>query len=285
MPELTDPRYIKEILSRFGFRFSKRMGQNFLINAQIPAEIVRLSGVTEEWGIIEIGPGIGCLTRELSKHAGKVVSVELDKKLLPVLKETLAGCQNVKVINADILKVNIEELIKQEFPNMPVCVCANLPYYITTPVVMMLLEQCRSISSITVMVQKEVADRLCAEPGSKEAGAITLSVTYYADAENVLNVSPKCFMPSPKVSSSVIKLDILKEHPVNPKDEKFFFKVIKAAFSQRRKTLLNALSATFTDMKKEDIADAIEAVPLPVNIRGERLTLKDFCTLSDLLVH
>lgn len=285
MSKLTDPNRIKEILNRHGFRFSKSLGQNFLIDDNIPSEIVRLSGIDKNWGVIEVGPGIGCLTRELSAASKKVISIELDTRLLPVLKETLADCGNVKVLNDDILKVDINALIDREFGrDMPVSVCANLPYYITTPVIMKLLEECRGISSVTVMVQREVAQRLCAKPGTHDAGAISLSVSYYASAQMVLNVPPHCFMPSPKVSSSVIRLDILDEPPVCPQDKEFFFKVIRAAFSQRRKTLLNALSATLSHLKREEISRAISELSLPADVRGERLSLEDFSRLSDLLI-
>ncbi|MGN1418939.1 MAG: 16S rRNA (adenine(1518)-N(6)/adenine(1519)-N(6))-dimethyltransferase RsmA, partial [Acutalibacteraceae bacterium] len=238
MADLSDISVIKGILSKHGFTFSKALGQNFLINPSVCPKMAQMCGADEETGVIEIGPGIGVLTKELALRAKKVVCIELDERLLPVLDETLGEFDNVKIINGDILKIDLKKLIEEEFAGMKVVVCANLPYYITSPVIMRLLESKLPISAVTVMIQKEVADRLCAEAGSRNAGAITVSVNYFAKAQKLFDVSKGSFMPAPKVDSAVIKLDIKEKPDVFVSDEKKFFKMVKAAFAMRRKTAL-----------------------------------------------
>ena len=231
MNRLSDIGTIKNILSRHGFTFSKSLGQNFLINPSVCPRMAELSGAGKCVGVIEIGPGIGVLTNELCKIADRVVAIELDKRLLPVLKETLAEYDNLKVINADVLEINLHKLIEDEFSGMEVVVCANLPYYITSPVIMKLLEEKLPISAITVMVQKEAAQRICAEVGSRQSGAVTVSINYYAKPEMLFPVSAGSFMPAPKVDSAVIRLNVLSEPPVKVNDEKKFFSVVKASFA------------------------------------------------------
>ena len=243
MNNLSDISVIKSVLSRHGFTFSKALGQNFIINPGVCPRIAEEGGAGEGVGVLEVGAGIGVLTAELAKRASKVVCVELDTRLLPVLDETLGEFDNVKIINGDILKVDIHRILEDEFGNMPVVVCANLPYYITSPVIMRLLESRLRIDSVTVMVQKEAAVRLCADVGSRDSGAVTVAVNYYAEAQKLFDVSRGSFMPSPNVDSAVIRLDILKNPPIEVSDEKFFFSMVKAAFSQRRKTASNGISA------------------------------------------
>lgn len=282
MPELTSPAVVKELMAKHNLSFHKGLGQNFLIDADVLEDIVRFSGIDQETGVIEIGPGIGVLTRELSHHAAKVVSIELDDRLFPLLSETLAGCENVEVIHQDALKVDYEKLISEEFPGMPVRLAANLPYYITTPILMKLLEARLPLESITVLVQKEVAERMAAAPGGKTYGALSVAVQYYTEPERVLTVPPHCFMPPPKVHSEVIRLKIRKEPAVTVKDEAQFFKVVRAAFGQRRKTLINALSNSgMFQMSREALRTLFETLGLQEDIRGERLSLVQFAQLSD----
>lgn len=278
MDNLTNIATIKDILSRYGFTFSKSLGQNFIINPSVCPKMADYS-VDSEKGVIEIGPGIGVLTNELCKRAKKVVAIELDKRLLPVLDETLAEYDNVKIISGDVMKLDLAKIINDEFHNMDVVVCANLPYYITSPIIMKLLEDRLDIQSITVMVQKEAANRICAEVGTRESGAVTVAVNYYCDAEKLFDVSSGSFMPMPKVDSSVIKLK-LKNEKVNIKDEKTFFKVVKAAFSQRRKTLLNSLSSGL-NMSKEEIRNILVKTEINPEIRAEKLTLDDFVRITN----
>ena len=282
MKKLSDIGTIKDILSRHGFTFSKSLGQNFLINPSVCPRIAELSGAGEGVGVIEVGPGIGVLTTELCSLADKVVAVELDKRLLPVLEETLSEHDNVKVVNDDILKIDLHKLIEEEFQGMDVVVCANLPYYITSPVIMKLLEDRLPICAITVMVQKEAAQRICAEVGSRASGAVTVSVNYYAEPEMLFSVSAGSFMPAPKVDSAVLRLNILKEPPVKVDDEKKFFKVVKAAFSQRRKTLVNVLSSTM-HYEKSMLTQILAEMQLPETVRIEKLTMEQLITLSNHL--
>ena len=296
MERLTDISTIREILGRHGFTFSKALGQNFLINpsvcprmAEAAVESINDSRTAtalqgEEKGtraVIEIGPGIGVLTKELLQRADKVVAVELDQRLLPVLDETLGTFDNLKVINADVLELDLHRLIREEFDGMDVVVCANLPYYITSPVIMKLLEDRLPIRSITVMVQKEAAERLCAEPGTRDSSAITAAVRYYCDPELLFRVSAGSFMPAPKVDSAVIRLS-LHEPTVHPENEKTFFKVIKAGFGQRRKTLSNALSV-LKGYDKATILRCLEEAGIDPVRRGETLSLEEYARLSDVL--
>lgn len=280
MQQLSNISNIKEILARHGFTFSKSLGQNFLINPAVCPRMALESGADEGMGVIEIGPGIGVLTCELAKRAGKVVSIELDKRLLPVLDETLRDFDNVKVINGDVLKIDLKRLIEEEFPDMPVCVCANLPYYITSPVIMKLLEERLPVEAITVMVQKEAAQRICAEAGTRECGAVTVAVRYYAQPRVLFSVSAGSFMPAPKVDSAVIRLDVHKETPFEVYDEKLFFKVVKSAFAQRRKTLPNALSAGLK-LDKNAVNTVLEKSGIPQNFRAEQLSMEQFAQLAN----
>lgn len=281
MRGLSDIGTIKDILHRHGFTFSKALGQNFLINPSVCPRMAELSGAGEGVGVIEIGPGIGVLTNELCQLADKVVAVELDKRLIPVLGETLAEYDNVKVINADVLELDLNKLIEDEFPGMEVVICANLPYYITSPVIMKLLEDKLPITAITVMVQKEAAQRICAPVGSRESGAVTVSVNYYAEPSLQFYVSAGSFMPAPKVDSAVIRLDVRKEPPVKT-DEKKFFRVVKAAFSQRRKVISNSLSSGLK-MSKDEINEVLAAANVPSNARAEKLSLDDFAAIAENL--
>ncbi len=278
MRGLSDIGTIKDILHRHGFTFSKALGQNFLINPSVCPRMAELSGAGEGVGVIEIGPGIGVLTNELCQLADKVVAVELDKRLIPVLGETLAEYDNVKVINADVLGLDLNKLIEDEFSGMEVVICANLPYYITSPVIMKLLEDKLPVTAITVMVQKEAAQRICAPVGSRESGAVTVSVNYYAEPSLQFHVSAGSFMPAPKVDSAVIRLDVRKEPPVITDEEKFF-KVVKAAFSQRRKVISNSLSSGLK-MSKDEINEVLAVANVPSNARAEKLSLDDFAAIA-----
>lgn len=282
MNRLSDIGTIKDILSRHGFTFSKSLGQNFLINPSVCPRMAELSGAGQGVGVIEVGPGIGVLTNELCTLADKVVAIELDKRLLPVLDETLGEYDNLKVINADILEIDLHKLIEEEFSGMEVVVCANLPYYITSPVIMKLLEDKLPISAITVMVQKEAAQRICAEVGSRQSGAVTVSVNYYAKPKMLFSVSAGSFMPAPKVDSAVIRLEILKEPPVKVSNEKKLFSVVKAAFSQRRKVVLNSLSSGLS-IEKERTAKILDEAGVPATARAEKLTLQDFAAIAENL--
>ena len=281
MLDLTNTDVIKYLCSKYGFHFSKGMGQNFLTDAGVIDEISRAAAEGSD-GVLEIGPGFGTLTAALGQRAKKVVSIELDRRLEDVLKETLAGFDNIKLSWEDCMKADIAAIMKDEFEGN-VSVAANLPYYITTPIIMKLIEGNYGFKKIIVMVQKEVAERLCSPPGGKEYGAVTLGVSYRADAKILLTVGKEKFVPSPKVDSAVIEMTMLDHPRVSPKDEKLFFAVIKAAFSQRRKTLLNALSNSGRFGSKERIAEAIESSGKDINVRGEKLSIEDFCALSDIL--
>lgn len=282
MNNLSDIGVIKSVLSRHGFTFSKALGQNFIVNPSVCPRIAEEGGARKGVGVLEVGAGIGVLTAELAKRADKVVCVELDTRLLPVLDETLGEFDNVKIINGDILKVNLHKILEEEFGDMPVVVCANLPYYITSPVIMLLLESRLKIESITVMVQKEAAARLCADVGSRDSGAVTVAVNYYAEAQKLFDVSRGSFMPSPNVDSAVIRLDIRSDSPVSVSDEKFFFRMVKAAFSQRRKTASNGISAGM-GIPKDTVIAAIESAGLPSTVRAESLKMDELGTLCEEL--
>lgn len=282
---LSSPARIKDIANRYGFSFSKSLGQNFLINPSVCPRIAELGGAAENTGVLEIGTGFGVLTAELAKRAKKVVAVEIDKSLMPVLNETLAEFNNIKIINEDILKVDLASLLKEEFEGMDIFVCANLPYYITSPILMYLMEQRLPISAITVMVQKEAADRLCAPMASRDCSAITFAVRYYAEPKLLFNVSRGSFMPAPNVDSAVIRLDLKHERPNgidSDADEKFLFEVVKAAFSQRRKTLPNPLSSGLK-MPKAKIISAMESLGISPTARAEALTMEQYIALASAL--
>lgn len=284
MYNLTDISVIKRIMSRHGFSFSKALGQNFITDPDICPKMAELSGITPESGVIEIGAGVGVLTAELAKRAKRVISVELDTRLLPILEDTLSDFDNISVINADIMKINLEQLIKDNFSDCKdVCVCANLPYYITSPIIMMLLESRLDLKTVTVMVQQEAGDRLCAAVGSRQAGAVTAAVNFYAEAQELFKVPRTCFMPSPNVDSAVIRLDIRKDRDFGLIDEDFFFKTVKGAFSQRRKTATNGISS-FLNIDKSIVIKALENTSLPSSIRAEALTMEQLCALSNELL-
>lgn len=280
MQNLSDISVVKDLLNRHGFKFSKALGQNFLINPTVCPRMAEACGADENTGVIEVGPGFGVLTAELAKRAKKVVSIELDERLLPVLDETLAEFDNIEVINSDVLKVDLHKLIEEKFSGMKVAVCANLPYYITSPVIMHLLESKLPVENITVMVQKEAAQRLCAPVGSRDAGAVTVAVDYYADAEKIFDVSAGSFMPAPKVDSSVIRLNVRKQPPIDLSDEKLFFRMVKAVFAQRRKTAANSISAGMS-LPKETVYKAIEAAGYSENVRTESFTLNELASLAN----
>ena len=273
---------VREILTKYAFSFSKSLGQNFLINPSVCPKMAEMSIQDNTVSVIEIGPGIGVLTCELAKRAKKVVAIELDKRLLPVLDETLAEFDNVKVINQDVLKTDLHQLIKEEFQGEDVVVCANLPYYITSPVIMKLLEDNLPIRSITVMVQKETAQRLCAEVGSRLSGAVTVAVNYYARPEWLFGVSAGSFMPAPKVDSAVIRLNVREKPAVTVKNEKLFFLTVKSAFAQRRKTLPNTLSSGLS-LPKSQILQILNELSIPENYRAEQLSLEQFAEISNSL--
>lgn len=292
MAYLATPTATAGIIKKYGFNFQKKFGQNFLIDANILEKIIDAAEITKEDCVIEIGPGIGTMTQYLAEHAGWVAAVEIDKNLIPILNETLSEYDNVTVINEDVLKVDIGKLAQEKNEGRPVKVVANLPYYITTPIIMGLFESHVPLSSITIMVQKEVADRMQVGPGTKDYGALSLAVQYYARPEIVMNVSPACFMPRPNVGSAVIRLTRFKEPPVSVESEKKLFSVIRAAFNQRRKTLANALvgSSSLVDEKgnmmkvtRQDVYDVLDKMGLGQAIRGEALTLKQFAEFSNLL--
>ena len=280
--DLCNINEIKSLLARHGFRFSKSMGQNFLIADWVPREIAKASGAHPDAGVLEIGPGIGCLTRELAGRAGKVVSVELDRSLLPILEETLAGRDNVEIVPGDILKLDIRQLTLEMPWFSGFAACANLPYNITTPAITALIEaQC--FFAITVMIQKEVAQRICAQPGSKDYGAFSVYCQYYTAPELLFEVPPDCFIPAPKVTSAVVRM-VPRPAPAEVDDPDHFFRVVKAAFALRRKTLLNSLSANLGGQyTKQALSAAIQACGLPAGIRGERLSIPQFAQLSRAL--
>ena len=287
---LYNPTNTLEIIKKYGFGFQKRFGQNFLIDGNVVEKIVREAGITKDDFVLEIGPGIGTMTQILCENAREVAAVEIDKNLIPILAETLAPYDNVTVINEDILKVDVRKLAEEKNDGRPIKVVANLPYYITTPIIMGLFESHVPLESITIMVQKEVAQRMQVGPGTKDYGALSLAVQFYADAQIVLKVPASCFMPRPNVDSAVIKLVRHEDAPVKVKDEQFMFRVSRAAFNQRRKTLANSL-ANSSELNgsghactREDVTTALEAMGLPAGIRGEALTLAQFGELADRLI-
>ena len=284
MATLGNPKNTIEVLQKYNFNFQKKFGQNFLIDTRVLEEIIDAAEITKDDFVLEIGPGIGTMTQYLCETAREVVAVEIDTNLIPILKDTLSAYDNVEVLNQDILKVDIASLAKERNNYKPIKVVANLPYYITTPIIMGLFESHVPIDSITIMVQKEVADRMQEGPGSKEYGALSLAVQYYAKPEIVVNVPPSCFMPQPKVGSAVIRLTRHEQPPVQADNEKLMFQVIRASFNQRRKTLANGLNnfGSF-GLSKEEIQSCIEELGVPVNIRGEALSLEQFAELSNII--
>ena len=304
-PTLGNPQNTIEVLQKYNFSFQKKFGQNFLIDTHVLDKIIQSANITKDDMVLEIGPGIGTMTQYLAQAAGKVIAVEIDKNLIPILEDTLSGYDNVRVINEDVLKLDLKKLADEENNGKPVKVVANLPYYITTPIyypsdkrhlrgeetstnpmatIFGLFENEVPVESITVMVQKEVADRMQTGPGNKDYGALSLAVQYYADPYIVANVPPNCFMPRPKVGSAVIRLTCHQEKPVQVQDEKLMFNIIRASFNQRRKTLANGLkNAATLDFTKEEVEAAIDALGKGASVRGETLTLEEFARLSDLL--
>lgn len=281
--DLCNLSVIRELMAEAGITFRKDFGQNFLTNRMIPEEIADSCASSENTMVLEIGPGIGCLTKELALRYKKVVAVEIDKGLIPVLSKTLSEFDNVTVINGDIMDTDIQALVDEYSEGMPVAVCANLPYYITTPILMRLLECGVRFTAITVMVQNEVASRLAAKPGSADYGAITAVLGYYGEARRLFKVSAGCFVPAPKVDSAVVKIDLYDEPKYNPEDEEFFRALIKAAFEMRRKTLQNAINSRFPHIEKSRIAEAVVSLGFPDTVRGERLSTADFVNLSNIL--
>lgn len=279
---LTDINDIKKLLSSHGFRFSKSMGQNFLTAAWVPEDIAEAAQLDENTGVLEVGPGIGCLTEQLALRAGKVVAVELDNALRPVLSQTLAGKNNVEIIFGDVLKQDIKGLVSEKMQGLRPVVCANLPYNVTSPLITAFLEA-ECFDSVTVMIQREVAKRICARPATADYGAFTVLVNWYAEPELLFDVPPSCFIPQPKVTSSVIRLKTRSEPPVKVKDKALFFRVVRAAFGMRRKTLTNALSANFNELNKADIENLLTACGFDPKIRGEVLSIGDFAAISDAI--
>ena len=282
MENLSNISVIRDVLSRHGFSFSKGLGQNFLINPTVCPRMAEMGNAQPGWGMIEIGAGVGVLTAELASRADKVVCIEIDSRLLPILDETLAEFDNIKIVNQDVLKVDLHQLLAEEFPNMPVAVCATLPYYITSPIIMNLLESRLPISSLTVMVQKEAAQRICALPGSREVGAVSIAVRYYCEPQVLFQVSRGSFMPAPDVDSTVIRLDIRKEPAVQVEKEENFFRVVKAAFSQRRKTLANTLSSGL-GISKAQATELLDRAGVASNLRAEQLSMQQFADIANAL--
>lgn len=285
MATLGTPSKTIQVLKKYNFTIQKKYGQNFLIDTNILESIVENAKITKEDCVLEIGPGIGTMTQYLAEAARKVIAVEIDKVLIPILKDTLSDYDNVKILNQDILKVDIQKLVEEENEGKPIKVVANLPYYITTPIIMDLFEKDVLLDSITVMVQKEVAQRMKVGPGTKEYGALSLAVQYYAKPEIVMEVPPSCFLPKPNVASAVIRLERYPNKGVKVEDEKYLFAIIRASFNQRRKTLVNGLTnAGNLRVEKKDVLDVLEEMNLPETIRGETFTLEQFAKFSDLLL-
>lgn len=284
MAYLGTPSATKEIINKYSFAFQKKFGQNFLIDSNVLESIIRGAEITKDDFVLEIGPGIGTMTQYLCENAREVMAVEIDDNLIPILADTLSAYDNVTVVNEDILKLDIAKVAKEHNGGRPIKVVANLPYYITTPIIMGLFESHVPLESITVMVQKEVADRMQSGPGTKDYGALSLAVQFYSKAEIVANVPANCFMPRPNVGSAVIRLTCHEERPVDVKDENFMFKIIRASFNQRRKTLQNGLNnASNLNVNKEQVVAALEKIGLPATVRGEALSLEQFAALSNLL--
>lgn len=284
MRKLGTPTGTIEVLQKYNFNFQKKFGQNFLIEPHVLETIVEAAGVGKDDCVLEIGPGIGTMTQYLAEEAGEVIAVEIDKALIPILKDTLAAYPNVTVIHGDILKLDVKELVRDRNAGKPVKVVANLPYYITTPIIMQLFESHVPLESITIMVQTEVAERMQVGPGTKDYGALSLAVQYYSRPEIVAHVPPSCFMPKPNVGSTVIRLTRYEQPPVVTADEEFMFKLIRASFNQRRKTLVNGLSnASGLNLSKAEVAEALEKMELPPAVRGETFTLEQFARLGSLL--
>ena len=283
-PSLGNPQNTIEVLQKYHFNFQKKFGQNFLIDTHVLEKIILAADITKEDMVLEIGPGIGTMTQYLAEAAGKVIAVEIDKNLIPILEETLGSYENVTVINEDVMKLDLAELAQRENGGRPVKVVANLPYYITTPIIMGLFEKHVPLESITVMVQKEVAERMQTGPGNKDYGALSLAVQYYAEPYIVANVPPNCFMPRPKVGSAVIRLTCHEKPPVEVCDERLMFDIIRASFNQRRKTLVNGLNnSAVLNFSKEEILQAVESLGKGAGVRGEALSLEEFALLSNAL--
>lgn len=280
--ELTNISTVRDVMSRHGFSFSKGLGQNFLVNPEVCPRIAEMGNASKGYGVLEIGTGIGVLTKELALRADKVSAVEIDSRLMPVLAETLGEFDNIKIYNEDVMKADLAKIISDDFSGLRVAVCANLPYYITSPVIMLLLESRLPIDSITVMVQKEAAQRLCAEVGSRESGAITVGVNYYGSVQKLFGVSRGSFMPSPKVDSAVIRIDLDREPTLNEDEEQFFFKMVKAGFSQRRKTFANSVSSIM-GIPKSDIYDVLAEIGISESVRIEALTMDELIEVSKKL--
>ncbi|NMB08656.1 MAG: 16S rRNA (adenine(1518)-N(6)/adenine(1519)-N(6))-dimethyltransferase RsmA [Tissierellia bacterium] len=278
---LYSPKYVKEIIDKYEFGFSKSLGQNFLIDGNVLNNIIKMGEITKEDLILEIGPGIGTLTEELALNSKKVVAVEIDKNLLPILDETLKAYDNIEIVHGDILKIDIEKLILEKLDGGPIKVVANLPYYITTPIIGKLLEENLNIQSIIVMIQKEVAHRIVAKPNTKDYGALSIFINFYTDPEIILKVPKTVFMPQPKVDSAVVKLNLKEELPNI--DRELFFKVVKSAFGKRRKTILNSLSTGELGLEKEIIKNVLEEANIPPNFRAENLKIEDFIKISETL--
>ncbi len=283
MHNLSNIGTIKSLLQKYGFTFSKQLGQNFLINPSVCPRMAELSGAKEGVGVLEIGAGIGVLTQELAKRAAKVVCVEIDARLLPILDETLGEFENVTIVNQDVMKVDLHALLQEHFGGMPVVVCANLPYYITSPILMRLLEERLPIEKITVMVQKEAAARICAEEGTRDIGALSMAVRYYSHPHVLFPVSRGSFLPAPEVDSAVIQLDVFSQPPIKPIREKALFALIKGAFSQRRKTLPNTLNSTLK-IPKDEILAVLGQLQIKPTARAEELNLQQFCQIADAFV-
>ncbi len=279
---LTDINEIRELLARHGFRFSKSLGQNFLTAAWVPEQIAQSAEADEATGVLEVGPGIGCLTEQLARRAGKVVSIELDKALKPILRETLRDCGNVEIVYADVLKSDIPALVEEKLTGLRPVVCANLPYNVTSPLLTKLIEA-ECFETITVMIQREVARRICAAPNTADYGAFGIVVQWHMETELLFDVPPSCFVPQPKVTSSVIRLHRRQAPPAKVEDERLMFRVIRAAFNQRRKTLVNALSSQLTEVSKEQAAEAIRKCGFDERIRGEALGIGSFAEITDKL--
>ncbi|MBD5140434.1 MAG: 16S rRNA (adenine(1518)-N(6)/adenine(1519)-N(6))-dimethyltransferase RsmA [Ruminococcus sp.] len=282
MENLTNITVIRDIFERHGFSFNKNLGQNFLVNPSVCPKIAEMGNAQQGWGILEIGTGVGVLTHELAKRAEKVAAIEIDSRLIPVLEETLAEHDNVKIINEDVMKADLAKIISENFAGLKVGVCANLPYYITSPVIMLLLESRLPIESITVMVQKEAGKRLCAEMGTRDAGAVTAAVRYYSEPKLLFNVSRGSFMPAPNVDSCVIRLDVKKETELEISDEAFFFKVVRGAFSQRRKNICNSISSAL-GLPKQTVTEAVRLAGISETARAEQLKMTEFAAVAEKL--